>query len=132
MGEAVKELERGEADDGSPVTVGLRQLIDGRWDGVCSRLSGRCRRPSSNAPSKWGLGAVAKEAFEARAYDVVVAAVDRSGIDAVDAVVFECVGKVFRVGQVVDRHNIVLPVQLGNAGDGSADSSEAIDGDAGR
>ncbi len=59
----------------------------------------------------------------------VVVDLGRPGIAPVDAVVAERVEQGFGRGDVVDRDDVEMAVELGDAGDGAADSSEAIDCD---
>ncbi len=64
-GETVEEFERGEFDDGAPVTVGFGEEVAHRWDGACSRLIARVVVPAQAPACEWGPGAVPKEALKA-------------------------------------------------------------------
>ena len=69
-GEAVEELERGEFDDGAPLSVRLGEEVTHRGDRVvrlklASRLATGAVVPAQAPAGEWGPGAVAKEVLEA-------------------------------------------------------------------
>ena len=64
-GETVEEFERGEFDDGAPITVGFGEALAHRWDGACSGFIARVVVPDQAPACKWRPGAVPKEALEA-------------------------------------------------------------------
>jgi hypothetical protein len=49
-------------------------------------------------------------------------------VHPMDAVILEEIGKVLRIGEIVDGHPIKVATHFGNAGDDASNTPEAIDG----
>src|SRR5262245_57126498 len=48
-------------------------------------------------------------------------------VHSMDAVIFEEIGEVLRVGEIVDGHHIKVATHFGNAGDDASNTTETID-----
>jgi len=60
----VSEFERGEFDDGAPVTVGFGEEVAHRWDGACSRFIAQVVVPDQAPAGEWWPSAVTQEALQ--------------------------------------------------------------------